>query len=108
MTPSPRLSMPDEAFATEQFQAGMAVIAAERARQWEERRAHDEAEARQRMADWLAHANACDERARMYEAWASEYPSSHRLHVQNATYAAGQRQQKARAMRYFEQERSRL
>lgn len=96
------------AWASEQVQAALSVLSDHYAREFEERRDADEAEARQRMADWLSHAEGCDLRARQYDSWAAEYPAAHWKHRLYADMAGDQRRLKAKAMQQFRQERDRL
>lgn len=102
------LRQTEDAWATVQVQEALSVLSADAARRWEDSREREEAEARQRMADWLALADGRDQRARMYASWADEYPASHRFHQRYAAMAAEQRRLKDDAMRMFRQERSRL
>jgi hypothetical protein len=97
---------PAEQWATDQVQAAIAVLSDHRALDWH--REAIEAEARQRSDDWLAHAEACEIRARQYDAWAAEYPASHRFHHRYVEMADEQRRLKDRAMQRYHQERNRL
>jgi hypothetical protein len=101
---SRELHVPTEA----DVEHAMRVLSADSARRWEAGRQAREAEARQRMADWLALAEGRAQRAADYELMASDYPPAHRLYQQYTRFADEQRRLSAEAMRLAKQEASTL
>lgn len=95
-----------EAWATMSVQQAMAVLMDHHAREWNTE-AHEAAKA-QRVADWLAHAEACERRADEYLANAGALPKAHRDHAYFLRLANEQLGKAADGRRYAETERNRL
>lgn len=73
MLDRPYQPRPDDEWADKQVQEALRVLSDHHAREWESARPAREANARNRMAAWLEHAEGCMARALEYAQWADEY-----------------------------------
>lgn len=92
----------DDAWADEQVQQAIKVLSDHLAREWEKHRPAREARARQMMADWLWHAEFCENRADAYLSDAARFPAAHKDHHYYLRLANEQLAKAADARRYAE------